>query len=78
MQKLEKAKMMVSTVASTVCINHLLKCHACLLAYNFNEADKLDIYHYKTDFLSRHGGFWELKRTITIKHRPSWYYLLLR
>ena len=75
---LKTAKIMVSTVVSTVCINHLLKCHACLLAYIFNETDKLNIYHYKTDFLSREGGFWALKTTITVKHRPSWYYLLLR
>ena len=61
MRKLEKGeKRLVSTVASTVCINHLLNCHACLLANNFNEAEKLDIYHYETDFLSRHGGFWAL------------------
>ena len=56
--------MMVSTVVSTVCINYLLMCHACLLAYNFNE--------------ERQGGFSALKRTITVKHRPSWYYMLLR
>ena len=48
-KSLKTAKMMVSTVVSTVCINHLLKCQACLLAYIFNETDKLDIYHYKTD-----------------------------